>query len=419
MTSASSSTDAGGPLSGVRILDLTQFLAGPYGTQMLGDLGAEVIKVEPPTKDASRFVAPHFVRDDSLYYLGTNRNKRDIVIDLKSEDGLRVFHDLLPRCDVVIDNYRPGVLARLGIDVEEILEERPDLIWCSVSGFGQYGPYTDRPAYDMIVQAMSGGMSMTGEPGRPPVRTGVPLGDLAAGLHAVIGVISALYERQVTGEGNFIDVALLDCQISMLSYQGMYYLHSGEVPGRQGSGHVAIPTYRVFLGSDGREVAITANTDRMWVALCEVLGLEGLAHDERFATKQARLAHKEEVWEVLEAAFATAPAAEWAHKLVEAGVPAALVNTVEDALTDPHVLEREMVLEMTAEDGTSVRGLGDPIKFRRNARSKHLFPPAHGQDTDDILQEVLGYPEEEVRQLRRSGAIRGAETESQRMGSST
>jgi CoA:oxalate CoA-transferase len=385
-----------GPLAGLRVLDFTAFLSGPYGTQMLGDLGADVIKLESPAGDLSRSIAPHFVRDDSLYYHGINRNKRSIVINLKHEEAPRLVRDLIGTVDVVVENFRPGVMARLGLDPAEIMQEFPRLIWCSLTGFGQTGPYKSLPAYDMVVQAMSGSMSITGEPDGHPVRTGIPLGDLAAGLHAVIAVLAAVYRRDRQGSGEYIDISMLDCLVSMLNYQATYYLGSGQVPQPQGRAHDSIPTYRAFTAKDGRDVVITANTEGMWQALCRALGCEELLDDERFRDNTARLANKEALWEVLESAFLQASAQEWLDTFNEVGVPAALVSNFDDVFRDAHVLHRQMVWELTDGDGAEVKVLGDPIKLRRSQRASHRFPPRLGQDTHAVLQELLGITAEQT-----------------------
>jgi CoA:oxalate CoA-transferase len=258
------------PLTGITVVDFTTFLSGPFCCQILGDLGARVIKVEPPAGDLTRSIPPHFVGPDSAYYLSTNRNKESVVIDLKNSAGRALARQLIEHGDVVVENYRPGVAARLGLDPRQLHEEHPQLIWASISGFGQTGPDRDRPAYDMIVQALSGAMSLTGEPGRPAVRLGLPVGDLVAGMYAALGIIAALFDRTRTGKGRLLDVAMLDSLLSMLSYQGVYTTVSGIAPQPQGARHDSIPTYRTFTGGDGREFAVTANTERMWRTLCSV-----------------------------------------------------------------------------------------------------------------------------------------------------
>lgn len=378
-------TAASAPLEGVRIVDLTQFLAGPYCTQILGDLGAEVLKVEPPAGDSSRTVPPHQVAGTSVYYLTTNRNKKDIVLDLRDEADKQVLRDLIAVSDVVVDNYRPGVLARLGFTYEELSAEFPHLVWCSISGFGQDGPYRDRPAYDMIVQALSGGMSLTGERGGRPVRAGIPLGDLSAGMYGAIAVLAALENRRRTGLGDYIDVSMLDCQVSMLSYQAGYHLNAGVVPGPQGRGHDSIPTYRCFTARDGLDVAVTANTDRMWESMCRVLDVPHLLEDPRFATLADRHRHRDVLEPLLEEAFLARDADDWAERFEEGGIPVATVNTLDRTLTDPQVLHRDMVLTLEGSDPEErARVVGNPLKFRRSNRQLVDYPPRLREHEDEI-----------------------------------
>ena len=395
-----------GPLAGIRVLDLTQFLAGPYGTQILGDLGAEVIKLEAPAGDWSRPLPPHFVGDDSCYYLAVNRNKESVVIDIKRPRGLELVKRLANRCDILMENFRPGVMARLGLTYQDLASRNPGLIWCSVSGFGQDGPYRDRPAYDMIVQAISGAMSLTGEKGRVAVRAGVPIGDLTAGMYGVIGTLAALEERHRTGRGRVVDIAMLDCQASLLTYQAAYYLHSGRVPERQGSGHDSIPTYRSFAGKGGAELVITANTEKMWGALCDVLGLGRLKDDPEFATNEARFANREALWPILEQAFRAREAAAWVPLLLEAGIPVGRVNNLEDALSDVQLSHREMVVELTAKDGRKTRVVGNPVKYPGVDEASHDFPPALGEHTRLVLTTLLGMSKVEIDACVEDGAIR-------------
>ena len=403
-----------GPLSRVRVLDLTQFLSGPYASQILGDLGAEVIKVESPDGDMTRRLPPHFVGTESAYYLSVNRNKRSLALDLKSEAGRALARDLALSCDIVIENFRPGILKRLGLSYEEIAAKKPAIVWCSISGFGQDGPYRDRPAYDMIVQAMSGGMSLTGEPDGPPVRSGIPLGDLAAGMYGVIGILAALADCRATGRGRLVDVGMLDCQVAMLSYQAAYHLASGEIPDRQGRGHDSIPTYRAFTCGDGADIVITANTERMWANLCRVLGRSDLAEEERFRTNERRYANRAALWEILDAAFAAKPAAAWVDDLLAAEVPAAVVNTLDRSLGDPQVAHRNMVLRLAGPAGEQLRVAGNPIKFAGEAEVAHRYPPQLGADNRAVLSSVLGLSDERIDLLERSGAFGGKPAEAKR-----
>ncbi|MDB5819276.1 MAG: carnitine dehydratase [Rhizobacter sp.] len=284
------------PLAGYRVLDLTTFLSGPFCTQILADLGAEVVKLEAPEGDSSRAIPPHFVEGDSAYYLGINRNKQSLAVDMKNPDGLALVRKLIAEADVVVENYRPGVAMRIGLDIEALRKARPSLVWASISGFGQTGPWKDKPAYDMIVQALSGVMSLTGEPGRPAVRLGIPAGDMVAGMYAAIAINAALADRERHGEGRTIDVSMLDCQLAMLSYQSTYALVAGTTPHAQGARHDSIPTYRSFVARDGRELVVTANTERMWRGLCDGLGLGSLPPDPRFASGGKRLKNRHALW---------------------------------------------------------------------------------------------------------------------------
>ncbi|MGE0566211.1 MAG: CaiB/BaiF CoA transferase family protein, partial [Pseudolabrys sp.] len=373
------------------MLDFTQFLSGPYATQILGDLGAEVIKIESADGDMTRRLPPHFVGDESAYYLSVNRSKRSLAVDLKSKAGRQLARRLACECDVVVENFRPGVLEKLGLSYVDISAERPDVIWCCISGFGQSGPYRDRPAYDMIVQAMSGGMSLTGEKSGAPVRSGIPLGDIAAGMYGVIGILAAHAERQQSGRGKLIDISMLDCQIAMLSYQAAYCLASGVAPTRQGSGHDSIPTYRTFTCADGVDIAITANTERMWANLCGVLGRPDLVCDDRFCMNERRYTNRTALWEILEPAFREKPANDWADLLVAAEVPAAVVNTLDRSLNDPQVLYRNMVLDLQGAAGEQLRVSGNPLKFVGEEEPSYRYPPSLGADTQEILQSVLGF----------------------------
>jgi len=394
------------PLAGIRVLDLTQFLSGPYCTQMLADLGAEVIKVESPQGDYSRHVPPNFIGDDSVYFVSINRNKSSVVVDMKARGGIDVVKRLAMSCDIVVENFRPGVLDHLGLRQSELRLAAPALIWCSISGFGQDGPYRAKPAYDMIVQALSGGMSLTGEPGRPAVRAGIPIGDVAAGMYASTAILAALHRRERTGCGDAIDISMLDCQAAMLCYQGAYYLHSGKVPSRQGSAHDSIPTYRTFAARDGVEVVVTANTERMWIGLCRVLGVEALIDDPGFRTNKDRFAQRTRLWPLLEAAFLARDAADWVPLLEAEGIPVGVVNTLDQALDDPQIRHRGMVMDVVSEDGRRARVPGNPMVFAEGRRPVPTYPPALGESTDAVLRSLLGLSDDEISALERDGAIK-------------
>src|SRR3979409_2080624 len=349
-------------LQGLLVLDMTQVLSGPYCTQVLGDLGAEVIKLEAPQGDLARAMQPHFVGPDSVYFVSLNRNKRSVVVDLKTPEGGELVRRLAGACGVVVENNRPGVLARLGLGADELRRQNPKLIWCAISGFGQDGPYRNKPAYDMIVQALSGGMSLTGEAGGAPVRAGIPIGDLGAGLYATIAVLAALNRRNATGRGETIDISMLDCQAAMLCYQAAYYMHSGVVPGRQGRGHESIPTYRSFEAKDGIHIVITANTERMWQGLARALQHEEWLADARFTTNSDRLKHKHVLWPMLEEAFLARAADEWIPILEAEEIPVGVVNTLDRVMKDPQLRHRNMVLDLQSGDGRKASVTGNPMK---------------------------------------------------------
>jgi CoA:oxalate CoA-transferase len=401
------------PLRGLRILDLSQFLAGPFCTQILADLGADIIKIEPRGGDPTRALPPYFYKGESAYFLAINRNKRSVVLDLSTEAGRLVFHDLVRRADVVLEAFRPGVTKKLGVAYETLKGINPRLVYCSISGFGQDGPYATRPAYDMIVQALSGAMSLTGEIGGRPVRSGTPIGDLNAGQSAATAILAALWERERSGVGQAIDISMLDVQVAMLSYLGEYHLISGDVPGLQGRGHMSIPTYNAFRSRDGRDVLICANTERMWQELCAALEMAELANDPRFATNERRHANRDQLGPILEQAFAARDCAELLERFHERGIPSARVNSVAEALTDAQVVHRRMVREVTHTLGGTIRVLGNPVKFSRSRDDDLASPPTLGQHTEAILREVLEYTSERIQALREQGAF-GSEADTTR-----
>lgn len=394
------------PLEGVRVVDLTTFLSGPSATQLLGDLGADIIKVESLDGDSSRAIVGPKVLGESAYFLANNRNKRSIAINLKSPKGLDVLKRLIAGADVVFDNFRPGVTARLGIDPEAIIADQPALVWASISGFGQEGALRDRPAYDMVVQALSGVMSLNGHPGAPAARLGIPAGDVVAGLYAVIGILAALQARHETGRGRLIDVSMLRGQLAMLSYQALYTSLNGEAPEPQGAGHDSIATYRSFRGGDGREFVVTANTPRMWEGLCRVLDVSELIDDDRFRDAASRLGNKEALWEILEARFAKRPAAEWVERLAAASVPVALVKNVLEALADARAADDGSLVEVMNEQA-GFENVATPIRFVDTAEVEPGYPPTLGQDTVSILVDELGFDPAEVEALYSQRAVAG------------
>ena len=394
------------PLAGLRVLDMTQVLSGPYCTQLLADLGADVIKLEPPQGDLARAMQPHFIEaGNSVYYVSLNRNKRSIALDLKTADGVDLARRLAAACDVVVENNRPGVLDRLGLKAAELRAQNPKLIWCAITGFGQDGPYRDKPAYDMIVQALSGGMSLTGEPGGAAVRAGIPIADIAAGMYAAIAILAALNRRHASGQGETIDISMLDCQAALLTYQAAYFLHAGQAPGRQGSGHDSIPVYRRFTAGDGQDFVICAITEGNWQSLCRVIA-KPLGDDPRFATNRDRYHNRIALWAVLEEAFQAKPAAEWVALLGAESIPVAVVNTIAQVVADPQIAHRGMVTELAAPDGRRARVMGDPIVFADAPAAEPRFPPRLGEHTAEVLREVLELSAADIDELVRKNVVR-------------
>ncbi len=393
-------------LQGVRVLDLSQALAGPYGAQMLGDLGAEIIKIENLEEgDHSRAMPPYFVKGCSAYFLGLNRNKKSLTLNLKSPEGKAIFFQLVKKSDVIYDNFRPGVRERLEIDYESCRKTNPRIISCSISGFGQNGPYRDRPALDLIIQAMAGTMSYTGEVGGDPVRMGLPMGDLAGGLFAVQGVLAALYHRERTGLGQNIDIALLDCQVALHTYRAQYYFLGGEVPVPIGSGHASGVPIRAFKAKDGTFIAIDAVVERLWLTFCDAVGHPELKEDSRFDTRPKRYENRDVLYRFLEEVFLTKTRDEWMEIFVSTGVPAAPVKTLDEVVVDPQVLHRRMIVEMDHPVCGKLKVTGNPIKMSEAKEEVFHHQPALGEHREEILGELLGYSPEEIEEFKKIHVI--------------
>lgn len=391
-------------LEGVRVLELGQIIAGAYGGQILSDLGAEVIKVEGPEGDLGRnpSVAPY--RGQSGVFLTLNRNKQSVRLDLKTEAGRNVFYDLVGVSDVVVDNFRPGVLERLEIDYPTLSRINPRLVQCSVTGFGASGAYRDYPAFDLIVQAMSGHMSLTGEPGRPPVREGIPLADLSGGLFAGHGILAALFDRERTGRGRRVEISMFDAMLSLLGYVATMWLTNGELPERQGSAHEYMVPWQAFPASDG-DIVVATREEGFWRRLCAALGEPGLADDPRFATNARRVEHKVTLIPYLERVFRTRSVAEWLERLRAAQVPVAPVNRLDRAFAEPPVEEREMIVEYVHPDVGTVRLPGNPIKMSGAPGTICHPAPRLGEHTEAVLTRVLGLSAAQIAALREHGAI--------------
>ncbi|MBI5033078.1 MAG: CoA transferase [Chloroflexi bacterium] len=385
-----------GLLSGARVLDLSHMLAGPFGSMMLGDLGAEVIKIEPLDGDPMRQMGPHFFGTESAYYLCGNRSKKSVTLNLQSDSGREIFYDLVKVSDVVYDNFRPGVVQKLKIDYATLKAINPRIIVCSISGFGQTGPYRDRPAFDIAVQGLSGAMSITGN-ANEPARIGIPIGDLAGGMYAAYAVAAALYQREKTGEGSYIDISLLDSLTAMLTYVAQYYFHDGVVAGPQGTEHMSVVPYQSFKTKDGYLV-IAAFTERFWQGLCRALDLPHLIDDPRFAKNDDRRINKQALIPILVDTFATHTIDEWGARLDAEAVPWGPVNTVDRTFRDPQILARQMKIEVDHPTIGKLPMLGNPVKVNC-VEENYAPPPLRGQHTREILSNLLGYTTEKITQL--------------------
>ncbi len=376
-----------GPLAGITVVDLTRVLAGPFCTLVLCDLGARVIKVESPEGDDARRIGP-FVNGKSAYFMSLNRGKESIVLDLHRTEDRAIFEKLLGRADVLVENFRPGTMERLGIGFDELHQRFPRLIYAAASGFGHTGPQANRPAYDMVVQAMGGIMSLTGHPGGPPTRVGTSIGDITAGLFTAIGIASALYHRTLSGQGAKIDVAMLDCQLAILENAIARYFATGEVPGPLGARHPSITPFAAFRTKDGH-IVIAAGNDRLFAKLCETIGRESLAADPRFAANDDRTRHAAALESEIEAALATRGSGEWLSILEAAGVPCGPINNIAQAMADPQVAARNMVITVADETAGTLRMAGNPIKI-----SPFPDPPARpsapdlGRDQARVIGEL-------------------------------
>jgi CoA:oxalate CoA-transferase len=353
---------AGAPLAGVTVIDLTRVLAGPYATLLLADLGARVIKVESPDGGDDARAFPPFVAGESAYFASVNRGKESIALDLKADADRAVFEALLARADVLAENFRPGVLARLGYSYATLAARFPRLILASTSGFGQTGPDAARPAYDVIVQAMGGIMSVTGHAGQPPVRVGTSLGDITAGLFTVIGIEAALLRRERTGLGGHVDVAMFDCQVAILENAIARLQASGSDPGPLGSRHPSITPFQAYQAADG-PLVLAAGNDALFRAMAQALGLDGLASDPRFGDNEGRTRNWQALEAIIEARLAKAPAEQWLRRLAEAGVPSGPVNRVSQALASPQVAARRMLVETRLANGAPLKVAGNPVKM--------------------------------------------------------
>ena len=393
-----------GPLQGIRVLDFTRVLAGPAAALALADLGAEVLKVEPPgTGDETR-VFPPFRDEVSHYFLSVNRGKKSIVVDLKTEAGVALVKDLAAQCDILIENYRPGVMDRLGLGYAALSATNPRLIYCAISGFGMTGPLRDRPSFDIVLQALSGALSVNGEPGRAPTKLGIPLGDLVGGINGPIGILAALYERSVTGRGRLLDVSLFDGMIGMLGYLAQLAFFTGEDPKPQGSEHPNLVPYGAFPAQDG-SIIIACLTNSFWERICQALGTPDWILDPRFDTLEKRRDNRRLVNEMICELTRRKTVAELAELFTQYNVPHAPILGIREALAQPQAVAREMVVETEHSVLGKIPIVNRPIKFAGERQPVPAAPPVLGQHTDEILRDILGLTAEKIAELRASKVV--------------
>lgn len=394
-----------GPLTGLRVLDLSRVLAGPYCAMLLGDMGADVVKVEPPGGDDTRQWGPPFAEGESAYYLSCNRNKRSLVLDLRAEAGQEVLQRLAATADVLIENFKGGTMERWGLGYEAVLRPRnPRLVYCSISGFGRTGPYAHLPGYDFVIQAMGGLMAITGQPDGEPLKVGVAISDLTTGMMASFGITAALLWRDRTGEGQRVDLSLLETQVGWLANVASSYLLSGQVPNRPGNAHANIVPYQALHARDGQLVVAVGN-DQQFARLCRLLDLAELPHDPRFITNKDRVAHREVLVALLEGALARRDVAAWIRLMWEQGIPAGPINRLDQVFADPQVLHREMLQQVEHPTIGWLPQVGIPIKHGSTPGAIRRPPPLMGEHTRELLAE-LGYEAAAIDRLLAAGVVR-------------
>ena len=392
-----------GALSDIKVLDLTRVLAGPYATMVLADLGAEIIKIEQPEKgDDSRAYGP-YKNGESAYFMSLNRNKESITLNLKTPEGKEILKELVKKVDVLVENFRPGTMEKLGLGYEVLKEINPRLIYASSTGYGQTGPYSQRPAYDAVVQAMGGIMSITGQADGVPTRVGTSIGDIAAGLFCAIGILAALQERARSGLGQMVDVAMLDCQVAILENAISRYEFTGEIPRPIGNRHPSIVPFETF-NTLSDPIMVAAGNDRLWATLCELMELD-IACDPRYATNPQRNEHYAELRPILAEKFMTKTAEEWQPMFDKAGIPSGPINTVDRVVKNEQVVAREMILEVEHPVAGTTRVPGIPIKLSRTPGEIRMAAPVLGADTEKLLNQYLGLTSDQVAELREKQVI--------------
>ncbi len=406
-----------GPLEGLKVLDLSRILAGPTCTQLFGDLGAEIIKIERPQKgDDTRFWGPPFLKDadgndttESAYYLCANRNKNSVAVDLTKEEGQKIIRALAVECDILVENFKAGDLARYGLDYDELSKINPKLIYCSITGFGMTGPYAKRPGYDFLIQGMGGIMSLTGaadEDGGQPVKCGVGIADVMCGMYASVAILAALNARHASGKGQHLDISLLDCQVSWLINQGAAYLVSGEVPPRRGNEHPTIVPYGTFPASD-QAFIIAVGNDTQFMRMCEILGADDLANDERFAKNTDRVLNRKILIPLIEEYTKKQTSDHWLSEMEAENVPCGPVNDLAQTFADPQIQHRKMAINIPHRNNSDkgVDLIGNPLNFSDTPVQYKKPPPVRAEDTREILSKHLGLSEEKLNELEANGII--------------
>jgi crotonobetainyl-CoA:carnitine CoA-transferase CaiB-like acyl-CoA transferase len=400
-------TEPTGPLKGLRVFDLTRVLAGPTCVQMLADLGADVVKIEKPgSGDDTRGFAPPYMpgTDESAYFIGTNRNKRSVTLDIAKPEGQAIALHLIEQSDVLVENFKVGALAKYGLGYGQLKDRFPGLIYCSITGFGQTGPYAQRPGYDSLIQAMGGVMSLTGEPDGPPQKVGIPLADLFAGLYGCVGILAALRHREASGQGQQIDIGMLDTHAAWLANQGMNYLATGENPPRLGNQHPNIVPYQVFATADGF-VVLSIGNDPTFERFCKEFGLEQLLSDARFTTNAARVRNRELLTTMLTPLLRRETTHWWVTRLEVLNIGCGPINTLKDVFADPQIKARNVVREMAHSSGATVKVIANPIRLSETPADYRLPPPLLGEHTVEILRDRLGLGETELTKLREQKVI--------------
>lgn len=394
-------------LEGLRVLDLSRVLSGPFCTMNLGDLGAEVIKVEEPKKgdDTRAFGPPFMPSGESTYFLSINRNKKSVAVDLKAPEGCALIKQLAAKCDIVVENFRPGVAARLGLDAAALRKQTPRLIYCSISGFGHEGDpaFTSLPGYDAIVQGLSGLQHVTGQPDGPPTRIGVPISDLLSGMAAFQAILAALYTRERTGQGAFLDISMLDATAQVLTFHAASALNAGTTPRRLGNRHASIAPYETFSGSDNVFFNVAVGNDAQFVDLCRMLGTEAWAADPLFATNPVRVKNRDQLSPRLQALFSTKPALHWVAQLEAAGIPAGTIATVNEVVAHPQLIARGKILEYSHPTAGPLKAIGSPLPQASKTASA---PPRLGEHTREVLREILGLASPEIDRLVSTGVVK-------------